>query len=190
MKYLVLLAGCGLGDGSCIEEVILTYVALDKYGCDYTPVAEDVSIQSVNHLTEQMAEKRNILIEAARIGRGRIKDIHEVDFAEYDALIIPGGIGLLNNYRDSNVIKTCVTHFICEKKPVAAMCAGIDFLRRFYGSNLLAREMKELTAEKFCFDAENNVYYTPAFRKTNSSDTTLLGIDSMIYALKQSQTLR
>ena len=31
MKYLVLLAGCGLGDGSCIEEVILTYAALDKY---------------------------------------------------------------------------------------------------------------------------------------------------------------
>ena len=190
MKYLVLLAGCGLGDGSCIEEVILTYVALDKYGCDYAPVAEDVSIQSVNHLTEQMAEKLNILIEAARIGRGRIKDIHEVDFAEYDALIIPGGIGLLNNYRDSNVIKTCVTHFISEKKPVAAMCAGIDFLRRFYGSNLLAREIEELTAEKFCFDAENNVYYTPAFGKTNSSYTTLLGIDSMIYALKQAQTLR
>ena len=132
-----------------------------------------------------MAEKRNILIEAARIGRGRIKDIHEVDFAEYDALIIPGGIGLLNNYRDSNVIKTCVTHFISEKKPVAAMCAGIDFLRRFYGRNLLAREMEELTAEKFCFDAENNVYYTPAFRKTNNSYTALLGIDSMICALKQ-----
>ena len=86
MKYLVLLAGCGLGDGSCIEEVILTYAALDKYGCDSTPVAENVSFQSVNHLTEQMAEKRNILIEAARIGRGRIKDIHEVDFAEYDEI--------------------------------------------------------------------------------------------------------
>ena len=184
MKYLVLLAGCGLGDGSCIEEVILTYAALDKYGCDYTPVAEDVSIQSVNHLTEQIAEKRNILIEAARIGRGRIKDIHEVDFAEYDALIIPGGIGLLNK------IKTCVTHFISEKKPVAAMCAGIDFLRRFYGSNLLAREMKELTAEQFCFDAENNVYYTPAFRKTNNSYTALLGVNSMICALKQAKTLR
>ena len=186
MKCLVLLAGCGLGDGSCIEEVILTYVALDKYGCDYTPVAEDVSIQSVNHLTEQIAEKRNILIEAARIGRGRIKDIHEIAFEEYDALII----GLLNNYRDSNAIKTCVTHFISEKKPVAAMCAGIDFLRRFYGSNLLAREMKELTAEQFCFDAENNVYYTPAFRKTNNSYTALLGVDSMIFALKQAKTLR
>ena len=81
----------------------------------------------------------------------------------------------MNNYRDSNVIKTCVTHFISEKKPVAAMCAGIDFLRRFYGSNLLAREMEELTAEKFCFDAENNVYYTPAFRKPTIAMTALIG---------------
>ncbi len=30
MKSLVLLAGCGLGDGSCIEEVILTYLALEQ----------------------------------------------------------------------------------------------------------------------------------------------------------------
>lgn len=187
MKYLVLLAGCGLGDGSCIEEVILTYIVLDKYGCHYTPVAEDVSVQAVNHLTEQMSEKRNILIEAARVGRGRIKDIREVDFAEYDALIIPGGIGLLNNYRNSNEIKTCVTHFINEKKPIAAMCAGIDFLRRFCGGDLLAHEMKDLTAEKICYDAGNNVYYTPAFRKTNSCYTALLGVDLMICALRQTQ---
>lgn len=188
MKYLVLLAGCGLGDGSCIEEVILTYVVLDKYGCDYTPIAEDISVQSVNHLTEQMAEKRNILLEAARIGRGRIKDICEIDFEEYDALIIPGGIGLLNNYKNSNMIEVCVTHFISRKKPIATMCAGIDFIRSFFGSNLLERETKELTAEKFCFDTDNNVYYTPAFRKTTSCYTALLGVDSMIYALRQSQT--
>ena len=75
-------------------------------------------------------------------------------------------------------------------KAITAGRKGIDFLRRFYGRNLLAREMKERAAEKFCFDAENNVYYTPAFRKTNSSYTALLGIDSMIYALKQSQPLR
>lgn len=33
MKYLVLLAGCGLGDGSCIEEVILTYVVEEHILC-------------------------------------------------------------------------------------------------------------------------------------------------------------
>lgn len=190
MKYLVLLAGCGLGDGSCIEEVILTYTVLDKYGCDYTPTAEDASVQSVNHLTEQMTEKRNVLIESARIGRGRIKDIREIDFEEYDALIIPGGIGLLNNYRDSDVIEACVTHFISKKKPVASMCAGIDFLRRFFGSDLLERELKDLSAEDFCVDAENNVYYTPAFRKTRSCYMVLLGIDPMIRSLEQIQTSR
>ena len=67
MKCLVLLAGCGLGDGSCIEEVILTYAALDRYGCDYTPVAEDISVPSVNHLTEQLADNRNVLLESARV---------------------------------------------------------------------------------------------------------------------------
>ena len=56
MKCLVLLAGCGLGDGSCIEEVILTYTALDKYGCDYTPLAEELSVPSLNHLPAQLAE--------------------------------------------------------------------------------------------------------------------------------------
>lgn len=188
MKCLVLLAGCGLGDGSCIEEVILTYVALDKYGCDYTPVAEGRSVPSVDHLTEQTAENRNVLLEAARIGRGRIRDICEIDFEGYDVLIIPGGIGLLNNYRGSDAIATCVAHFTSRKKSIAAMCAGIDFLRRFLGRDLLEREMKELSAEKFCFDADNNVYYTPAFRKTSSCYTALLGIDSMISALQRAQT--
>ena len=131
MKCLVLLAGCGLGDGSCIEEVILTYTALDKYGCDYTPVAEALSVQSVNHLTEQLAEKRNILLEAARIGRGRIEDIREIEFDEYNALIIPGGIGLLRNYKNSNAIEACVTHFISKKKPVYPK-ALLDASRKNY----------------------------------------------------------
>lgn len=32
MSVGVLLSGCGIGDGSQIEEVMLTYLALDKYG--------------------------------------------------------------------------------------------------------------------------------------------------------------
>lgn len=131
MKCLVLLAGCGLGDGSCIEEVILTYTALDKYGCDYTPVAEELSVPSVNHLTEQLAEKRNILLEAARIGRGHIKDIREIDFEEYGALIIPGGIGLLNNYRHSDAITACVTYFSAKRSPSLPCALELIFCGAF-----------------------------------------------------------
>ena len=94
---------------------------------------------------------------------------------------------MLNNYRHSDAITACVTYFFSKKKPIATMCAGIDFLRSFWGNGLLASEMKELTAEEFCFDADNNIYYTPAFRKAGSCYTALSGIDSMIYALSQAQ---
>ena len=73
MKSLVLLAGCGLGDGSCIEEVVLTYLALEKYKCDYQAAALDLWVPSVNHISEEAEEKRNVLTESARIGRGKIK---------------------------------------------------------------------------------------------------------------------
>ena len=131
MKCLVLLAGCGLGDGSCIEEVILTYAALDRYGCGYTPVAEDISVPSVNHLTEQLADNRNVLLESARIGRGRMKSICGIDFEEYDALIIPGGIGLLNNYRASSTIEACCSPPLSDLKalsPIKYVFSGVGLI--------------------------------------------------------------
>ena len=70
------------------------------------------------------------------------------------------------------------------------MCAGIDFLRRFLGNDLLADETKDLTAESYCFDAGKNIYYTPAFRKTAGCHTAQMGINAMIDALCQAQTVR
>ena len=57
-------------------------------------------------------------------------------------------------------------------------------MRRFLGGSLLEHGNKRTNRRKFCFDADNNIYYTPAFRKTNSCYTAGLGIGSMIYALK------
>ena len=186
MNCLVLLAGCGLGDGSCIEEAVLTYAVLDKYHCSYTPAAENISVPSIDHLTEQPGEPRNILTESARIGRGQIQPLNSVILDEYDALILPGGIGLLTNYRSSEAVRGCVEHFILSKKPVGTMCAGIDFLRGFLGAALLQAEEKELAATEFCCDQKRAVFYTPAFRQTKNCYHILLGIDAMICAMKQS----
>lgn len=187
MKYLVLLAGCGLGDGSCIEEVILTYTILDKYHCDYTPVAENSTASSINHITEQPDETRNVLTEAARIGRGKIQDLKCIPFHEYDALIIPGGLGLFVNYRKSEPVKACVEYFLAQKKPIATMCAGIDFLRMILNSELLQEETKELSARDFCYDSNRNIFYTPAFRKTGNCYKIMCGIDAMINAINMGQ---
>jgi len=76
----VLLSGCGVFDGAEIHESVLTMLALDRAGAEIICMAPNVEQHHViNHLTqEEMAEKRNVLVESARIARGEIKDIKEV----------------------------------------------------------------------------------------------------------------
>lgn len=183
MNALVLLAGCGLGDGSCIEEVILTYTVLDKYGHSYAIAAVDMDAPSVDHRTEASGPARNVLTEAARIGRGRIQALAALDLEPFDALLIPGGIGLIANYRDCPEVSACLDHFLRAGKPVGAMCAGIDFLRMALGRDLLSEEATQLPPGAFCRDGAKNIYYTPAFRNTQSCYDVLLGIDAMVSAM-------
>lgn len=158
MNALVLLAGCGLGDGSCVEEVILTYTVLDKYGHSYAIAAVDMDVPSVDHRTEVPGPVRNVLTESARIG-------------------------LISNYRHCPQVLSCLDHFLRRGKPIGAMCAGIDFLRMTIGRDLLLEEAAQLSPRGFCRDAAKNIYYTPAFRKSQSCYDVLLGIDGMVSAM-------
>ncbi len=183
MKFLILLAGCGLGDGSAIEEVILVYATLDKYNIKYVPIAQDKSFTSVNHLTKEPSEVRIVLAESARIGRGLIQDIEGINCEDYDALIIPSGVGLINNYQDSEVVFKLIIDFGRLAKPVGTMCAGIDLLRKWKGPNLMNEEIKELKANDFFYDQEHRAYYTPAFRKSSNIFEIQEGIDKMILSI-------
>jgi enhancing lycopene biosynthesis protein 2 len=95
----VLLAGCGHIDGSEIQESVSTLLALSKYGVDYECFSINVKQYDVmDHLKRvKTNESRNLLTEAARIARGKIKDISELDPNNYEALIIPGGFGIAKN---------------------------------------------------------------------------------------------
>ena len=55
----------------------------------------------INHLTgEEMPESRNVLVEAARIVRGEVKDLVEANASDFDALLVPGGFGAAKNLSD------------------------------------------------------------------------------------------
>lgn len=180
MKALVLLAGCGLGDGSCIEEVVLTYLAMEKRQWTYQPAAHAMEMPAVNHISEQQEGTRNVLIESARIGRGRVKELNAVCAEDFDCLVIPGGMGLLGNYKNDESVRKLVLSFSEQHKPIAAMCAGIYFLRYILGEDLLREECKTLHANGFCCDKKRNVYYTPAFGKAGNLCDVQQGIDCMI----------
>lgn len=181
--FIVLLSGCGLGDGSCIEEVILTYLALERRGCSYVPAAHKKRCPAVNHITAQIEDKRDVLIEAARLGRGRIQQLDGISADDAHGLIIPGGLGLLGNYRDDHAVSSLVQSFLAERKPVATMCAGIDFLRELLGSDLLSKKVPSVPADGVC--REGSIFYTPAFRKTTSLLTVERGISNLIETVCQ-----
>ncbi len=95
----VILSGCGVMDGSEIHEAVATLLAIDRHEAKYQCLAPSMlQARVVNHLNnETQKENRNVLVEAARIARGDIKDIASVDFAEFDAAIYPGGFGAAIN---------------------------------------------------------------------------------------------
>jgi enhancing lycopene biosynthesis protein 2 len=96
----VILSGCGVFDGSEIHEAVLTLLALDRANARVVCAAPDIAQHHVtNHSTKQVVagEKRNVLVESARIARGNIKSLRELKPDEYQAVILPGGFGAAHN---------------------------------------------------------------------------------------------
>ncbi|MCB1688871.1 MAG: isoprenoid biosynthesis glyoxalase ElbB [Halioglobus sp.] len=99
-KVAVVLAGCGVYDGAEINEAVLSLLCLEQQGADYECFAPNIQqMHVINHLTGEPAEgeSRNVLVEAARIARGNIRDIKEANVADFDALLVPGGFGAAKN---------------------------------------------------------------------------------------------
>lgn len=135
-KVAVILSGCGVYDGSEIQEVVFTLLEIAVEGASYQCFAPDtIQHHVINHLTgEEMKETRNIKIEAARIARGEVKSLSEFDFKNYDALVIPGGFGAAKNLTkwafsgpDGEIlseVKSAIVQMVKNGKPVVGLCMG------------------------------------------------------------------
>ncbi len=136
MKIGVLLSGNGVYDGAEIHEAVFTLLAIDEIGAEAVCISIDKKQHHViNHLTgEEMNEERNMLVESARIARGNIKEISEIDPSDIDALIIPGGFGSAKNFTswafngpDGEIlpeVKLLLVNLINIGKPIAALCVS------------------------------------------------------------------
>jgi enhancing lycopene biosynthesis protein 2 len=134
MKVGVLLSGCGVYDGSEVHESVLILLALAKAGAETICIAPDIDQHHViNHLTgEEMPEKRNVLIESARIARGKITPLDQLNISELDGLTMPGGFGTAKNFTkwafqgaDGEIhegVKQLIRTMIHNDKPIAAVC--------------------------------------------------------------------
>lgn len=134
MKIAVLLSGCGVYDGAEIHESVFTLLCLDRLGAEVTCLAPDIDQHHVvNHTTgEEMEQKRNVFVEAARIARGNIKKLSEVQASDFDAVVLPGGFGVAKNFTKwafsgpGGEINSTVKNFLVKtvelQNPLGVLC--------------------------------------------------------------------
>lgn len=144
-KFAVVLSGCGVFDGAEIHEATLSLLSIAKMDCSYEIFAPDLNQHHVvNHLTgEEMDETRNVLVESARIARGKIRDLKQFNPGEFDGLLFPGGFGAAKNLStwafegaDSSVlpeVEDAIRGMVALKKPVGALCISPVILARVLG---------------------------------------------------------
>lgn len=135
-KFAIVLSGCGVYDGAEIHESTMAMLAVCQKGHHYQLFAPDMLQRHVvNHLTgEEMPEKRNVLVEAARIARGQIKDLAAFNASEYDILLFAGGFGVAKNlcdfafkgenYKVIDVAAKAIADMHRAGKPIGAMCVA------------------------------------------------------------------
>ncbi|PIK15166.1 isoprenoid biosynthesis glyoxalase ElbB [Halobacteriovorax sp. JY17] len=191
-KYAVILSGCGYLDGAEIREAVLTLLALDTHGASYEIFApNEKQFHTINHLEgSEVKQERNILEEAARIARGKISPLKDLDSREFSGLLIPGGFGVAKNLCDfafkgsgakaNSIISGIITDFFAAKKPIGAICIAPALVSLVLGEHSIevtigtdegtAAEIEKTgakhincTESEFHLDIENKIATTPAY---------------------------
>ena len=211
-KIGVILAGCGHQDGSEIHEATLTLWAIHKHGCDFQCFAPDIKQHHVlNHLNgEEMDEERNVLIESARIARGKVASLATFSPASVDALILPGGFGAAKNlcsYAWDG--PNCKVHPDVVRaiqgiheagKPIGALCIAPVIVAKVLGKGVLltsgqdsgtAGHLADMGAKnqptsygEIVVDREQKVVSTPCYMLGDSRiDQVAEGVDRLVSAV-------
>ncbi len=210
-KIAVILSGCGVYDGSEIHEATLGLYALSKYGFEYQCFAPDINqYHVINHLTgEVSSDKRNVLIEAARIARGNIKPLREFSSDDFDGLLMPGGFGAAKNLstyafdgencKVHNDLVLVLKAMHSAQKPIVALCIAPVIVAKVLGAAVTigndSKTAKHIEAlggsHKSCnyneafVDWKNKVITTPCYMLASNVYETGVGIEAAIVELKK-----
>ncbi|MBN1276618.1 MAG: isoprenoid biosynthesis glyoxalase ElbB [Deltaproteobacteria bacterium] len=208
-KIGVLLSGCGVFDGSEIHEAVLTLLSLDRAGVKIICMAPDMEQHHViNHLTQEITdEKRNALVESARIARGEIRDIKDVKSSDIDGLILPGGSGAAKNLSDfafkgpdASVhpeVKRLLNEMVKSGKPVGAICIAPATLTRALSNinpevtigsdestasaiEAMGGQHKVCEADMIHVDLKNKIVTTPAYMLAQGIKEVAEGIQKLV----------
>jgi len=206
----VVLSGCGNKDGAEIHESVLTLWAIHKNGVDYQCFAPDIPQHHVlNFITgQEMAEKRNVLVESARIARGDIKDLREFNADDLDAVIFPGGLGAAKNLSTfafdgphcavNAEVERVIRDMAARGKPIGALCVAPAVIARILGAvevtmgqdtgateavEQMGAVVKKTGHGEIVVDARNRIVSTPCYMLEARVDQIGEGAENLVRAV-------
>ena len=206
----VILSGCGHQDGAEIHEATLTLWAIHKNGAEFQCYAPDIKQHHVlNHITgQEMNEQRNVLIESARIARGKIAALATFNPDSADALIIPGGFGAAKNLSSyafdgpkctvNSDVANAIRAMHKAGKPIGALCIAPVILAKVLGKGTLTIGQDSGTAEnlsamgarhqptmqgEIAVDQDNKIVTTPCYMLNSRVDQIGEGADRVVQAV-------
>ena len=212
----VILSGCGFLDGAEIRESVLTLLALDIENVQFEIFAPNkVQHHVVNHITQQESNdhQRNVLEESARIARGEIDDVANLNVDEFDALILPGGFGVAKNLSTfafngsqadlDDVTASKLIAFHHAGKPIGGVCISPALIALALGKNsptltigsdiITASELEKLgaihqncTTSECVVDEKHKIITTPAYMDgTAKLSEIFTGISKLVKSVIQ-----
>ncbi|WP_325891174.1 isoprenoid biosynthesis glyoxalase ElbB [Grimontia sp. NTOU-MAR1] len=210
-KVAVILAGCGVYDGAEIHESVLSLLAIEQAGASWHCFAPDMNQHHViNHAAgEESGETRNVLVEAARIARGDVKPLSELNVNEFDALLLPGGFGVAKNLStfatsdadmdiEKEVLRVCKA-FATAEKPAGYVCISPVLIPKVYGPgakgtigndpqtaaafNAMGGEHIDCPVDDFVLDQSRRLLSTPAYMLATSVSQANAGIAKLVRKL-------
>lgn len=208
-KVGVILSGCGVFDGTEITEAVSVLVALSKHGAQVTCLAPAIDqMHTIDHLHGRpCVDRRSVLVESARIARGKIKDIATAKPEEFDALIFPGGFGAAKNLSDFAMkgaechVEVHVAKFARAVhdagKPIGFACiAPVIAAKLFKGVVTIGNDPATATAIQsmgathkecgptdICIDEANRIVTTPCYMYDSTPWQVFQGADKLVDAV-------
>jgi len=208
----VVLSGCGVYDGSEIHEAVFTLLAIDRNGAEAICMAPDMELDEVDHLAGQpTGAKRKVLVESARIARGKIKNIADVTAADLDAVIFPGGLGAAKNLctfaangAEATIqpeVARLLREMAAAKKPIGAICIAPALIaatlgREYHPQVTIGTDAGTAAAitatgsshldcpvREFVVDRTNKIVSTPAYMLAERISEAAEGIEKAVQAV-------
>tara|TARA_B100001248_G_scaffold261840_1_gene254563 strand:- start:1921 stop:2574 length:654 start_codon:yes stop_codon:yes gene_type:complete len=207
-KIAFVLSGCGYLDGAEITEAVSSWICLSRHGVQVDAYAPNVDVSEVDHICqEESGQKINVLKESARIVRGKIRPLSELNMKDYDGILFPGGFGVAKTFCDfasrgpearaDAKVEKIILDAHEQSKPICALCIAPALIAVCLGKKgvqvtigndaataeaieKLGAQHIECAVDDFVTDRENKVITCPAYMYEEAPHKVYTGIEKAV----------